>query len=303
MIVHSNVCQYDGCSYSFKKKYDLINHTRTHNGCKPFQCDQCNFKTSRKCSLVVHRRYHSGIRPFKCDVDGCGYSSPESGNLLIHKRTHSGIKPFKCSFPGCGFKSVSSSSLISHKEIHTIRGQIRRKKQENRLHKILTDWGFVVDCEVTINAKRGNCVSDSGNRYFSRLDFVLVNCITHHLIVECDENQHFWYVPDCEMSRMVDVKAAMVLAGYTLPIHWVRYSPCGKYMVNGERDRKYIKRVNREIELKKYLNSVCSGEIVPTGQMSIHYMFYNRNSENGPPEITNYESFPEYIKPFTTWKN
>ena len=126
-----------------------------------------------------------------------------------------------------------TGSLKKHMLTHTVEGQIRRKKQENRLNTLLKEWGYTVDCETTINAKAGQCLTDT-QRYFSRLDFRVVECVKAICIVECDEDQHFWYNLSCEMSRMADVRAALALAGYTLPIYWIRYAPTGKYCVEGK---------------------------------------------------------------------
>lgn len=80
---------------------------------------------------------------------------------------------------------------------------------------------YTVDCETTINALSGRCLTDT-QRYFSRLDFIIVNCVNAICILEVDEDQHYWYNLSCEMSRMADVRASLALAGYTLPIYWIR---------------------------------------------------------------------------------
>lgn len=82
-----------------------------------------------------------------------------------------------------------------------------------------------VDCETTINALAGQCLTDT-QRHFSRLDFRIVNCVNAVCIIEVDEFQHFRYNLSCVMmSRVADVRASLVAAGYTLPIYWIRYSP------------------------------------------------------------------------------
>lgn len=78
------------------------------------------------------------------------------------------VKPYVCDFLGCGSAFVRNGELTAHKRTHTIEGQIRRKKQEHRVNKLLQAWGYTVDCETTINALSGRCLVDT-QRHFSRL--------------------------------------------------------------------------------------------------------------------------------------
>lgn len=120
-----------------------------------------------------------------------------------------------------------------------------------------------MDCETTIDAKSGQCLTDT-QRHFSRLDFRGFECVNAMCIVECDEDQHFWYNLSCEMSRMADVRAALALAGYTLPIYWIRYAPTGTYRVGSEKIK--MPREQREDALKGHLARVCSPDFTPTQQ-------------------------------------
>jgi len=47
------------CYYSFKRKYDLIRHTRLHTGEKPFVCERCHKKFYRSDQLNYHRKSNS----------------------------------------------------------------------------------------------------------------------------------------------------------------------------------------------------------------------------------------------------
>ncbi|CAN0448793.1 unnamed protein product, partial [Ectocarpus sp. 8 AP-2014] len=245
-------CDVGGCPYTTRRPDHMDLHEKRHRGEKTFSCDTCPYMAVTKNELTVHQSTHLDVKPFVCDFEGCEYSCSQSGNLIIHKKTH------------------------------TIEGQIRRKKQEHRLNKLLKEWGYTVDCESTINAKAGQCLTDT-QRHFSRLDFRIVNCTNAICIVECDEDQHYWYNLSCEMSRMADVRAALAIAGYTLPVYWIRYAPTGKYHVGSEQVK--MPRKQREEGLKEHLAKVCSPDFTPTQVESMHYMSYDLQSTGEGPEI------------------
>jgi len=240
--------------------------------------------------------YRTKEYPYVCGFAECRRGFKTASSLMCHYRTH--FFSVVCDFPGCGYRCGIPSALKSHSKTHSKKGQLRRKKQENRLMKKLEEWGYRPDVEVTIDAKRGGCVQDTEHRYFSRLDFVILECVSHVVIIECDEHQHSSYLLPCELSRMTDVQAALVLAGYNLPVHWIRYSPNGKYTVGGI--ERFPKRGDREVELKSYIDSLCAGEVLPSGQMSFHFMFYDRFCDGGPPCIVSEPEFPGHLKKFVT---
>ena len=257
----------------------------------------CLYQTYYKGSFDAHRivkhpKFIPGVK--RCNT--CGVRI--TGSLSVHMRRHAGIKPFACDFDGCDKRFTTTWELKKHEKTHTIEGQIRQKKQENRLKKMLEGWGYNVDCETTIRAKMGECLTDT-QRHFSRLDFRIVNCANAVLLVECDENSHYWYELSCEMSRMADVRASLTLAGYTLPIYWIRYSPCGKYMVGSKEIN--MPRPAREEALKKHLAKVCSPDFTPTRQESVHYMFYDLVSKEEGPVITKDPEFPAAMKSLVSW--
>ena len=184
-------------------------------------------------------------------------------------------------------------------QTHTIEGQIRRKKQENRISKKLKEWGVSYDCETTINSRRQDCLTDT-ERYYSRLDFTIVNCTNAVLILEVDEEQHTWYNLSCEFSRMADVTASLATSGYDLPIYWIRYSPNGTYHVDSGKQK--MDRVAREAKLKAHLEFLCSPDFDPQNKMTVHYMFYDLQSREDGPVILDDADFPEVMKPFVTWE-
>lgn len=267
------------------------------------KCDfnGCDYEAYRLSinSITIHFRTHSGEKPFPCDFNGCEYRACDYSTLVKHKRTHTGEKPFSCHFGGwCDYKAADSGSLVSHKKTHTIEGQIRKKKQEHRLNTLLKEWGYDVDPELTIKAKSSNCLTDT-DRYFARIDFTIINCTSAILILECDEEQHSSYPLSCEFSRMADVQASLVKAGFTAPLYWVRYSPTSKYHIGGEQVKMH--RPKREAALKKHLAKLCSPDFRPEHQVNVHYMFYDLDSPASGPSIMADSDFPAVMKPFVSW--
>ena len=295
-----HVCDFEGCLSAFARSGHLTRHKRAHTGVKPYVCDfeGCLAAFTESGNLAKHMRTHTGVKPYVCNFEGCGSAFAAPGNLITHERTHTGVRPHVCDFEGCGAAFVQSGNLASHKRTHTIDGQIRRKKQENRVNKLLQAWGYTVDCETTIDALSGRCLVDT-QRHFSRLDFRIVNCVNAICILEVDEDQHYWYNLSCEMSRMADVRASLALAGYTLPIYWVRYNPNGKYHVGSEQVK--TTRREREVALKKHLAEICSPDFVPRNQVNVHFIYYDLISERSGPEIMTDTDFPDALRECVSW--
>lgn len=290
-------CDVGACEKTFSTKSILTKHRLTHFDIRPYACSQCEKTFSQNTHRILHERTHSTQKVLFCQL--CDFSCNNPSHLLNHKKRHLGIKNHICGFGGwCEYKSITSYELKSHKKTHTIEGQIRRKKQEHRLNTMLKEWGYNVDVELTINAKMGKCLADT-DRYFSRIDFVVINCVNAILILECDEDARSWYSLKCEFSRMTDVGASLALAGYTAPIYWLRYNPNGKYHIGGEQVKMH--RPKREAALKKHLAKLCSPEFQPKHQVNIHYMFYDLGSEEAGPAIMSDPDFPAVVKPYVSW--
>jgi len=52
--INGNDFKCDQCSFSTKKKWNLIQHQKTHSTHNPFKCNICGFQTKWKCSLDTH---------------------------------------------------------------------------------------------------------------------------------------------------------------------------------------------------------------------------------------------------------
>ena len=139
-IKHGLVVYYcKECNFATPLKPDLVKHSRTHSGERPFECgkcdlkfrhkgglaqhllthqegrfecDQCDYKATLKGHLVLHIMTHSGVKPHNCD--SC---STRKGDLVINQRKHTGERPFSCT--DCSYKAVKSSLLTVHMRKHT----------------------------------------------------------------------------------------------------------------------------------------------------------------------------------------
>ena len=68
---------------------------------------------------------------------------------------------------------------------------------------------------------------------------ILIDCNTHFIVVECDENQHEGYNKNCEMARMNNIYISL-----GLPVVYLRYNP----------DKFIHNEINKKINSKKRLN-------------------------------------------------
>ena len=80
--VTTKIVACDVCKKSFKTKYSLIVHKRTHAGEKPYECIICEKSFKQKCSLTRHMLVHSGKKDFQCHV--CGKYFTQKSNLKRH---------------------------------------------------------------------------------------------------------------------------------------------------------------------------------------------------------------------------
>ncbi|KAF4533360.1 hypothetical protein B566_EDAN002758 [Ephemera danica] len=149
-----HVCTFDGCNAKFSRPYRLQQHTKVHNGERPFQCTHpgCN----RSYTNNSHLRRHLSVshveqrhrKSYKCNFPGCGKqlrhesnlrrhverchntcqrrfsckSCPETFSkkrqLLTHSYVHTGIPPFKCETCDMGF--LRSRLLTKHALNHRV---------------------------------------------------------------------------------------------------------------------------------------------------------------------------------------
>ena len=111
------ICNEIGCNKVFKDKSSLKKHLIIH-GEKLFICEICKKKFLDNSKLRRHSLVHSGEKPYECPI--CNKKFSLDFNLRTHMRIHSGEKPYACIYPGCFKRFSQSSNLSAHEKVHEL---------------------------------------------------------------------------------------------------------------------------------------------------------------------------------------
>lgn len=85
-------CNIEGCGKAFASKrvftYHKLAHLQRARATFPCPVEGCGKVCIRSTDLVIHTRTHTGERPFACDFEGCGKAFAKIRNLSSHQRMH-----------------------------------------------------------------------------------------------------------------------------------------------------------------------------------------------------------------------
>lgn len=109
-----------------------------------------------------------------------------------------------------------------------------------------------------------------------RPDF-LIDCETHYIVIEVDENQHSSYADECEIARMVNIQQGF--GG--MRVLFIRFNPDGYT----DSDKKKV-RAGITLTRKKRLVSLIKSSILhpPPHLLSVAKLYYD--GDNGTVSIT-----------------
>lgn len=268
LLIHSDskrhVCNYGKCRVAFRHKANLLKHKRAHLKIRPHECKfpGCGAAFATAQNLRDHENIHTGAKPYSCTHGGCGSSFAQHKTLVIHTRIHTGESPYVCPSPDCEASFTTSGHRNSHHFYnHTQEGQQHRKKEEERIAKVLEGAG--------IDYKREHDVSFScTGGTFARTDFIILQN-GKVIVLEVDEHQHEWYGVACDVSRMAKIFEAWLLEGNALPVYFIRYNPHA-FEVDGIQ-AKVAKKVREE----RLLGAIQEAADFEGDGMRVRYMYYD----------------------------
>ncbi|XP_032812398.1 transcription factor IIIA-like isoform X1 [Petromyzon marinus] len=116
------VCDYEGCTKGFTRKFHLSRHRLTHSGDRPYRCvfEGCceGFTTNANLKKHVKRKHEKENPSYKCEFDSCGKVFKKHQQLKTHQYEHTKELPFECPHSGCEQKFLQARQLKRHEKTH-----------------------------------------------------------------------------------------------------------------------------------------------------------------------------------------
>ncbi|KAI8352782.1 hypothetical protein B0O80DRAFT_367758, partial [Mortierella sp. GBAus27b] len=73
-----------------------------------FQCDKCPKQFDRRYNFVQHHKTHSEVKEYRCDFQGCDSAFHRKADMQRHRLRHTGELPIKCHFCDARFRRVEA---------------------------------------------------------------------------------------------------------------------------------------------------------------------------------------------------
>ena len=280
------MCKHPGCGKVFTYENGLRRHAKLHTEGEQrnFACGECPKKFTTQQNLDTHIRIHTGERPFACQEPDCSASFKMAHHLARHSLMHTGERAFACDYPNCGAKFADKGDRKKHFDcMHTVEGQQKQKKQEERVAKALTAAGIHFKREHHVDM---SCFGGT----FAREDFLCDHVPGGIVTIEVDEDQHKGYT-SCDLKRVDGIRNAMMIGGNTLPWLLIRYNP-DAFRVDEE--LQSVPKKDREAALVKLIKEwkFCQDQ-----KFQMQYMFYDGMKQGGSVELSVWQD-SEYVSEY-----
>jgi hypothetical protein len=324
--VVSSLCKTDSCvkqaSYGCNKKEYCAEHKTEEMkliGHDKRKCDDCNKiacfgyeqKQALKCKDHKENDMKNVTKPM-CDYDNCetqpSFGYRNEGNKVSRCYKHKLVDMINKHKKNC--QSCDKSASFGYEEKKPLFCRDHKKNDmSDVVHK------KCISCKLFIVTKGTKCQYCNPNArqktkekviydyliennikfeynknigivYGSYRPDILIDCGTHFVVVECDEEQHKWYGNSCELVRMNNIYIAN-----GLPTVFLRYNP-DTYKRSGKAVRIYKKR-----RLANLLEQIeYHTQHIPSSPLSFVYLYYDCECEECDGIHDNTEDMIENFK-------
>ena len=242
--------------------YDVMNPICIHLGCKTRPNYGALFSKKVHCAEHATLNEYRNNHP-KCENDVCknrpiytddGTSMPKRCELHT-KSGDDNIVEKKCS--SCGLLAFINDAKSECMDCSTFKVAKNLKVKETAVKNALDQAGIKYISYDKI-------VENGCSKY--RPDFV-IDCGKYIIVLECDENQHKSYTPECEYGRMYQIYYDLE----AVPCIFIRYNPDDYVDKNGTKVRASNSRLQKLISL---INTIKNFEVLPHS-ICIVYAFYD----------------------------